>query len=783
MQAAILGPIINTKFAFKITLSMLFVVMLFAIYFDIAALFYIGNFLFCCVCIYNIYLVIPKSGENRESWVLILLGLTTFIASDLIWAFYKIFLVRTSAEYEFLRVMYLVPTVCLFGGNFIFLINRFTSDSTSDKFIIINDMISVFLMIAIFFIAIFDGVDISRVYSSVTYFSGFFNIIFSFFILFCVMSMAYSNQISKLNTSMFLFLIASAIYACTRIYFSYSFFLEVIYDSKYLMILFDMSLLVFSLGAAEIINNKNIRVKSTIFNTLIKFMWPVFLVPIVVKNDKNIGLLAILMFVFVCHSIVSHYTKNSISIKNLKDDEAKKQEALEFELSRQTNEMILTNLKLKEMIDKDYLTGIGSRAFIIQKLKEKCKFLRQGNYIVTYYINIKRFKNINATYGQEVGDKILHMVGKRLLTACADKTDIVGRFSADEFIVITNMMNPEHSACIEFANSLIRLINAEMAIGVYRFSIESVVGIEITGTDSNNDAKDIIKNADKAMYFAKQSPNSNAYVYDESMDERQRYRARLEILMQSAVLMRDFDVHYQPVFDIKSGKIIFAEAFIRWNNREFGFLEAAKFIDIIKSNEYSSKIYSFVLNKIIRDFKDLDQNGIQLPVSINITYRQTTSLEFINIARNLIQSNDINPKMISFEFNEGIWANDGATLDEMFKSLKELGVRICIDDFGIGQSSLIYIKKYEISAVKVASELTANIVNNPQSAQILSSVVAVGRSLNIKTVVKSVEDLSIYEKAKELGCDEAQGYALSHPKPIDRLVNFAKQKGVISLLE
>lgn len=774
MKTPFIQPFFSTKMSLKIALAVLFGLVVLSIFFDMTVLYYIFTTMFLCIVLFIVYSVLLTKGEQKDSWILLSLGVMSFLLADIVYYIYKFFFIRTYAEFEFLQIMFLLCTLCIFGANLSYLINRFIIDVKNEAFIIINDMISVLLMITIFSIVIFSDIEISEVYSNITLFSGFFNIILSFFIIFCVISMAYSNHTLKISKSMFYFMIASIIYACIRMFYSYNVLKEISYYNPYLIMLFDVAFFIFVIGAFEVLDGDDKYIRTRNLNTVIKWAWPICLVPLIFKDDKNINLLIPIMFVFVCHSLVSHYTKSNVLMKNLLAKESEKHDELEFKLSKQTNELILTNLKLKDIIDKDYLTGIGSRSLIMQKLQKWLKSLTYDTKIIVYYINLRRFKFINTSYGNEVGDKILRIIAKRLMGICS-QSEALSRFSADEFIIAKKIACGNEEQYMKFAQLVIKTISQEIIIGTHHFTIESTIGIEIGTKWKFNDVKELIKNADKAMYFAKQNPGSSICVYNSKIDKMQRYHARLEILMQTAVAEHEFEVHYQPVFNLKNGHIVCAEALIRWKNKEFGFLEANKFLDIINSNEYVSKIYNFVIKNVAECIKELENIGFGLPISINLTNRQTGSLEFLGNIKNVIKLNKISPKNLKIEITENTWMNDINILNEIFKALKELEIGVYIDNFGAGYSSIGYIKKHEIDSIKISSELTANICNSEQDKQILNAIIALSKSMEIESIAKGIENEEMLNIVKELGCDKAQGYELSRAMPQDRLIELVKK--------
>ena len=441
-----------------------------------------------------------------------------------------------------------------------------------------------------------------------------------------------------------------------------------------------------------------------------------------------------------------------------------------------TNELEMINLSLEGVSEKDYLTSLGNRDSLLNELKGMCSVLGEKQEIAVYYINISRFKNINTSYGHEVGDKILKAVAKRIREAC-NRQEVTARIGADEFIVLSKMEENSHTKRMKLGMELRDTIEKPLQIDKYHFAIKSVVGIHVVTRDNISDPRNIIKKADMAMYYAKQNPAKNPMVYNNEIDSEIQQSSNIEIALKKANLQEDFEVYFQPIYDIKNLKIICVEALLRWQSKEYGQKEAGEFMDIASLNsDILNDICTLSVSKTVEQAVRWQNKKLKMPkISINVAQIQSTSEKFVNEFMLTLNSHHLNPKQFELEFSEDIWKNDQETLDKIFSLLEKNSIDVCIDDFGSGYTSFVYIRKYKIDRIKIANDFVAQSVINKKDMQVVAAIINIAKSMKLKVTAKGVESHEIKELLKELNCNEMQGYFLSRPMSAEEFENSLRQ--------
>ncbi|WP_169764067.1 putative bifunctional diguanylate cyclase/phosphodiesterase [Campylobacter mucosalis] len=757
----ITSSIFGENIHLKVYIALLAIMMIVSHYVGVVFLVYFFSSTAIVIMLFRLIKAYLSAKEQRTEYVLISLAIISYIIADLSWYVNKYVLFRAYAEYEFLQIAFLLPTILILSATIINYAKKLEADARAQKYIIANDIVSIYLMTIIFTLTALNEIDTKFIYSSITNFSGYLNIVLSFMILFLLFCVIFSSEFIVINKSGFYAILGAGVYACVRITYSYQVLTEFWYDSIFLNILFLFAFFLFLLGAFEL-NGVNKKIKARNLNGAIKWLPLLCIFPLAFKGGFNAKLSFFILLILVAHTLISYYIRSNLRTKNMLEKEREIHKDLELEVSRYVNELKLSNFKLKDMIEKDYLTGIGSRAFLMDSLSKILPTLKH-DAIVVYYINLRRFRLTNVSYGHEIGDKILCSVAKKL-DEMTNESDFVCRFGADEFILVRRVLEINSDECIKFAKSIIAKLSEGILVSSYQFSIECAIGIECATAGKFSDAKELIKNADKAMNFAKQDNKYNPFMYSAQIDSLEKRKAQIEILAHQAVFERDFEVYYQPVFETNSKKLVSAEVLLRWNNIELGFLEASNFMDVVKKGETISKIYEFVLTSVAKDISELIQNDIKAPcISINVASRQTSTPEFINTTKRIMQQYNVPLNMIELEMDEAVWMNDESVLDDIFKRISDTGMSVCIDDFGTGYSSLVYVKKYDVNRIKIAKDLIVNIANSEPDTQIVRAIVELAKIMNIKSVAKGIENEDILNKLAKTGCDEMQGFALKRP--------------------
>ncbi|MCD8213382.1 MAG: bifunctional diguanylate cyclase/phosphodiesterase, partial [Campylobacter sp.] len=449
-------------------------------------------------------------------------------------------------------------------------------------------------------------------------------------------------------------------------------------------------------------------------------------------------------------------------------------------MHERTNDLMFANLRLQDISEKDYLTGLGSRSFLMSELKKLCENLKPNEELAVYYINIRHFKSINASYGHEVGDKILKAVAKRIVNAC-NRQEVAARIGADEFIVIAKMELASKTKRMKFGISLKETIEGAIRIERYHFAIKCIVGIHVVTQNNKSDPRNIIKNADMAMYYAKENPASNPMVYNDEIDSKIHLNSSIEVALRKADLQKDIQIYFQPVFDAKTSRVVCAEALLRWYSKDYGLMEASEFMSIARgSNDILNSLCAAATLKTVEHVSRWQKDALSVPkIGINVADTQSTSENFIEEFIRILKKYDIDSKFFELEFSETLWTNSLEILDKIFELCKSEGISVCIDDFGSGYTSLIYTRKYDVDRIKISSEFVTQMNASKIDTQIVDGIISLANSMKLKVTAKGVQDAEILDDLRRLKCKEVQGYFPARPMSAEEFEEFLRQNSQI----
>lgn len=480
----------------------------------------------------------------------------------------------------------------------------------------------------------------------------------------------------------------------------------------------------------------------------------------------------------VLYWVLTTAVRSNMLDKLLLRTEKKMNEHLEYLVAERTKELNLTNQHLEEILNRDTLTGLYNRRYLINYLD--LLFNSNSNKpFALLYIDANRFKSINDCYGHETGDKVLHTLGKRFSEHCTPNCTAF-RIGGDEFaVIIENYKNKSYIKIV--AEKILEILQIPVYVPPYKFTITASIGIALFPEDTND--KDILmRYADIAMYEVKYSNHKNDYLFfDKMLIEKMNRKNEFEFLLQNVDYDKEFVLYYQPQYSTESRSLIGMEALIRWIHPQKGLISPSEFIPIAEETGTILNIGEWVIEKAFSQIKKWNQeNGLNLKMSINISPIQIENTEFVDWFRGKMQNEKINPDWIDLEITENCAMNSNISIVQIFDLLDEIGVSTSIDDFGTGYSSLSYIKKFKIDRLKIAKELIDNIDCDGNALLIVKAIIMMAKGLKLKTIAEGVEDISQLEILKYLGCDEIQGYIFGKPVPSDE---FEKQHMKTTLLE
>ncbi len=410
----------------------------------------------------------------------------------------------------------------------------------------------------------------------------------------------------------------------------------------------------------------------------------------------------------------------------------------------------------------DILTGLPNRTLLTDRLQQCMSFAdRYGCILAVAFVDLDQFKIINDSMGHHVGDELLVTMAERL-SSNVRESDTVVRLGGDEFVLLlASMQNID-----DIAQSMQRILAAVASpclIEGRDFVVSCSIGIGIYPDDGANPST-LFKNADLAMYKAKQLGRNNFQFYSSELNEVLTERVEIEYRLRSAIENEEFLLYYQPKMDFVTGKICGAEALIRWQPPGEAMISPMSFIPVAEETGQIEEIGRWVLINACRKARELHELFERpIPIAVNVSPRQFRQLDLINTVESVLKSTELDPQCLELEITEGCLIHDTRNFIQTLHDLKSLGIKLSIDDFGTGYSSMAYLKDFPVDRLKIDKVFVANLETESTNIGILKAVVALGHGLGLKVVAEGVE--TAYQQAflHGIGCDELQGYYFSRP--------------------
>jgi diguanylate cyclase (GGDEF)-like protein len=422
--------------------------------------------------------------------------------------------------------------------------------------------------------------------------------------------------------------------------------------------------------------------------------------------------------------------------------------------------------RARHLATHDQLTGLANRSLFHDRLAQAVSAARRSRHkLAVLFLDLDSFKSINDTLGHAVGDGLLRGIARRL-ASCLRETDTAARLGGDEFAVLLTTLSNELDAAT-VAGKILQALGEPIEFRRQTTTIRTSIGIATFPRDAL-EPEDMIKRADTAMYHAKERGGNRFEFYTEDMNAAIQRRVALEERLRTALEEERLVLHYQPQFDLTRGRIIGAEALLRWKHPELGLVSPGHFLPIAEESGLIVPIGDWILNAACSQNAEWNRQGHRgLRVSVNVSSQQFLESGFADVVANALRESRLPPVSLELEITESSLLRDVEVTVNTLRALKDLGVRLAIDDFGTGYSALAYLKRLPIDVLKIDQSFVRALTTDPADATITETIVQLASGLNLTTIAEGVETLEQLLLLGSYGCKRMQGFLFGKPVPAE----------------
>jgi len=446
------------------------------------------------------------------------------------------------------------------------------------------------------------------------------------------------------------------------------------------------------------------------------------------------------------------------------------QRTLEEKVAQRTRELEVATAHAYKLAQHDILTGLPNRSLLNQRLKQiLAQAQRDGTHVACLFLDFDHFKRINDTLGHDAGDQLLQAIAQRL-TAAVRESDTVARLGGDEFVVILPGLDPEQ-ATFEVMAVLTRVRDAFQApfrLADQTPTLTCSLGVALYPTDAD-DGVGLIKQADTAMYAAKDAGRNAYRFFTADMNAKVQLRLQLETDMRRGLMDDEFFLVYQPQIEMQTGRACGVEALVRWRDPERGVIGPAEFIPVAEESGMIQALGARVLRDACRQVVQWHRQDMPLRLSVNLSVQQLQHDSWLAVVEDALAVSGLAPRHLDLEITESVIITHPEKAVATLMKLKQMGVSITIDDFGTGYSSLSYLARLPIQGVKVDQRFVRGLEKNRNDEAITQAIIALSHSLGLRCIAEGVETPAQFNFLRAHGCEEAQGFLIAHPLTEDEL--------------
>jgi diguanylate cyclase (GGDEF)-like protein/PAS domain S-box-containing protein len=430
-------------------------------------------------------------------------------------------------------------------------------------------------------------------------------------------------------------------------------------------------------------------------------------------------------------------------------------------------------LEMAHLAEHDFLTGLPNRVLLNDRVNQAITLAqRRTKRLAILFLDLDGFKHINDSLGHSIGDKLLQSIAKRLVD-CVRGSDTVSRQGGDEFVVLLSEMEQPQDAAIT-ATRMLHAVAKAHSIDQHDLHVTTSIGLSVF-PDDGLDAETLIKNADTAMYQAKENGRQSYQFFKPAMNVRAVERQSIEESLRRALERQEFALHYQPKISLKTGQITGAEALIRWTHPVRGPVSPGQFIPVAEDCGLILPIGNWVLREASKQARAWLDAGLPLTtMAVNISAMEFRDEHFLDGIFEILEETGLDSKYLELELTESVLMKRAESTESILKTLRARGVLVAVDDFGTGYSSLSYLRKFPIDALKIDQSFVRQITTAPDETTIVTAIISMGRSLNLRVVAEGVETQTELAFLQAHQCEEAQGYFFSRPVPAAQFASLLR---------
>lgn len=445
---------------------------------------------------------------------------------------------------------------------------------------------------------------------------------------------------------------------------------------------------------------------------------------------------------------------------------------LENRLQRFSEEVIAEAAALEYQALHDSLTGLPNRTLLLERLESALQQARTAHRPLALFImDLDRFKEVNDTLGHHVGDRLLQQVGRRLESVMRS-TDTVARLGGDEFAVLLPEADRGRSQAV--CQRILQVMQQQVQVDGLRLRAAISIGV-VQFPEHGTDATLLMRAADIAMYEAKRHQQGYAF-YTPGDNEQARNRLGLSAELGDAVANDQLKLEYQPMVDVKTGRIFCAEALVRWYHPDFGQVSPEEFIPLAEQTGCIRPLTLWVIDRALAQAKQWSVNGLDLQISINLSVRSLQDRGLPAQVQKLVDRHCVDPAHVILEVTESAIMSDPMTARRVMRRLSNMGFHLSIDDFGTGYSSLAYLKQLPVDEIKIDKSFVSRMDRDENDAVIVRATIDMAHNLGLKVVAEGVETTDVWDLLDMLGCDTAQGYYIRPPLAPGALADWIRSR-------